>query len=155
MKKTTISFLVNGKGVYLSEKKRGFGQGYLTGYGGKVAEGENIKDAAVRELNEEAGLTVEPEKLQKIALIDFFEEDFHIFECHVFFVPEWMGEPGESEEMDHPALFDFDKIPYEKMWKSDKFWLPLIFSGQKIQAKAYYQKGMGEIKHFEYTNLAA
>ena len=38
----TIIFLVDGENVYLSEKKRGFGVGYLNGYGGKVADDEKI-----------------------------------------------------------------------------------------------------------------
>jgi 8-oxo-dGTP diphosphatase len=153
MKITTISFLVSKDGVYLSEKKRGFGTGYLNGYGGKALEGESIENAAVRELNEEAGLTVLPQKLEKVALIDFFEGDEHIFECHVFFAREWEGELKESEEMAYPLFYKFTDLPYDRMWKSDRVWLPLVFSGEKIKAKAWYEKGMDEMKHFEHGAL--
>jgi len=153
MKITTISFLVNDDGVYLSEKKKGFGAGYLNGYGGKTAGGESIEETAVRELSEEAGVIVNPQKLQKVAIIDFFENEDHIFECHIFFASEWEGELKELEEMAYPQLYKFTKIPYERMWKSDRVWLPLIFSGKKIRGKAYYQKGMGKMKHFEYDLL--
>jgi len=153
MKVTTISFLKSGDGVYLSNKKRGFGTGYLNGYGGKMMDGENVEGAAIRELREEAGLTASPENLQRVAIIDFFDGDEHIFECHVFFVSKWEGELKESEEMAYPQLYACSNLPYEKMWKSDRVWLPLIFSGKKIQAKAYYEKGMDEMKHFEYKPL--
>ncbi len=153
MKTTTISFLISNGGIYLSEKKRGFGSGYLNGYGGKVTERENIEDAAIRELSEEVGLIVSPQKLEKVAIIDFFNDEEHIFECHVFFVAEWGGELKESEEMAYPQLYKFTNLPYERMWKSDRVWLPLIFSGKKIRAKAYYKKGMEEMKHFEYESL--
>ena len=35
-----------------------------------------------------------------------------------------------------PQWFDFDKIPYEKMWKDDILWYPMIFKNQLF--KAYF-----------------
>ena len=153
MKITTICFLMGDDSVYLAEKKQGFGIGYLNGYGGKNRKGERIEDTAARELKEEAGLTVSPQRLEKVAVVDFFEDQEHIFECHIFFVSQWKGEFKESEEMSYPREYKLNNLPYEKMWKSDRVWLPLIFSGKKIKAKAYYEKGMDEVKDFDYELL--
>eukprot|EP00798_Chlamydomonas_sp_ICE-L_P017665 gene17665-24013_t len=43
--------------LLLGEKKRGFGAGYVNGFGGKVEKGESIEAAAHRELVEEACIT--------------------------------------------------------------------------------------------------
>lgn len=42
--------------VLLGLKKRGFGTGKWNGFGGKVEANENIRQAAVREMKEEAGI---------------------------------------------------------------------------------------------------
>ena len=144
MKVSTITFLVKDDSVYLALKKEGgFGAGYLNGYGGKVGAGETIKQAAVRELEEECGLKV------KLKIIDFFDEQEQVFECHVFFAKEWEGEPKETKEMGPPKLYKLNDMPYEEMWKADRTWLPLVFSGEKIRAEAYYKKGMKEFDRLE------
>ena len=49
--------------ILLGMKKRGFGVGKWNGVGGKVKEGENITDAAIRETKEEIRvLALNPEK---------------------------------------------------------------------------------------------
>lgn len=142
--------------VALSLKKISFGKGFLNGYGGKVKDGETPEIAAVRELFEEAGVTVDsanPADLQKAAVIDFFDGDKPVFKCHVFFATSWNGDPVESDEMTLPEWFAVDSVPYDRMWKADREWLPLIFSGKKISAKAYYKPGMKEMDRFEYMPL--
>lgn len=153
MTRSTILFLTDGGGVYLSEKKRGFGKGYLNGYGGKVVEGESAEDGAIRELKEEAGVAADPKKLEKVALIDFYEEGEHLWECHVFFAREWEGGLRETEEMTAPQLYKFSELPYDRMWKSDQAWLPLVFSGKKIHAKVHCPKGLDDVERFEYGPL--
>ncbi len=55
-------------------KKRGFGVGRWNGFGGKVNDGEQIIDAAIRETQEEVGIT--PNELQEIGIVDFeFQND--------------------------------------------------------------------------------
>ena len=55
--------------VLLGMKKRGFGQGKWNGFGGKVNDGESIEEAAVRELEEEAGIRVQA--LKFMGMLDF------------------------------------------------------------------------------------
>lgn len=47
--------------VLLGLKLRGFGAGKFNGFGGKVEPGERIRDAAMREMKEEAGIESDAE----------------------------------------------------------------------------------------------
>ena len=152
MKIATLVFLVKDGKALLAEKKRGFGAGFLNGYGGKAnLEDQTIEDAARRELREEAA--VEAMALEKTAVIEFFEEGKPLFECHVFFCREWAGEPRETEEMAAPQAYELDRLPFDRMWRADKAWLPMVFSGQKIRAKAYYGKGMAVHERLDHQPL--
>lgn len=150
MKITTLCFPIHGNKIFLSKKKKGVGSGYLNGYGGKVEPNEMVEEAAIRELKEEVGLTALPHDITEVAIIDFFNSDQHIFECHVFFVYQWKGEFKETEEMSFPECHEYNNLPFERMWESDRFWLPIICSGLRIRGQARYEKG--EIK-FEYVQL--
>jgi 8-oxo-dGTP diphosphatase len=52
-----------GRQVLLGRKKRGFGAGMIMGPGGKTGPGEADAACAVREVREEAGITVDPDSL--------------------------------------------------------------------------------------------
>lgn len=154
MKISTICFPIQDGKIFLSNKKCGFGVGYLNGYGGKKEETDlTIEDAAIRELKEESGVTVMVDGLEKVAEIDFFEEDNQIFECHIYFCHEWEGDFIETEEMAKPELYELDNLPYDNMWHSDKTWLPLVCSGQRIKAKSFYDRGMKYQVKFEHKKL--
>ncbi len=67
-------------------KKKGFGASRWNGFGGKVNEGEDIEDAAIREVLEEtsneksfSGIVISKENLNKVASLNF------IFPHH----PDW------------------------------------------------------------------
>lgn len=153
MKVSNLCFPIRNGKVYLSEKKRGLGQGYLNGYGGKVNDGETVEVAAAREILEESGVVVSPEALQKVGVIDFYEEGEQIFECHIYTFAEWEGEFEESEEKMKPEVYDLESVPLERMFPADRKWVPLIFKGEKIRAKCYYNKGLTEEIEFEYQSL--
>ena len=119
--------------VLLGMKKRGFGEGYWNGFGGKVQSEETIKDAAVRELHEEAGITASI--LCKLGILDFeFENSTDILEVHLFKCTAYTGEIGESEEM-RPKWFNVDSVPFHEMWKDDVFWFPLFLKNQKFKGR--------------------
>ncbi len=65
MRQSTLVFVFNPKNhILLAMKKRGFGEGKWNGAGGKVEEGETIVQAASRELQEETGIEIAPEKME-------------------------------------------------------------------------------------------
>ncbi|EFC42960.1 hypothetical protein NAEGRDRAFT_69068 [Naegleria gruberi] len=125
--------------LLLGLKKRGFGMNKFNGFGGKVeAQDLSIKHAAERELMEEAGICAT--NLIKRGLI-IFEFDPHIessvLEVHVYSSPDYTGEITESEEM-KPEWFDFQGIPYEKMWVDDAIWFPLLLENPTQLFKGHF-----------------
>lgn len=131
MKTCTLLFLLRDDEVLLAMKKRGFGSGHWNGVGGKVNANETIEAAAIRECQEEIGLT--PKNLEKIAVHDFlFPDNIEDIKVHTFITKSWEGEPHETEEM-APKWFKLSAIPYTKMWDDDIVWLPLILQGKKLK----------------------
>jgi 8-oxo-dGTP pyrophosphatase MutT (NUDIX family) len=133
MKLVTLLFLRRGDEVLLAMKKRGFGAGKWNGVGGKVELGESIQAAAVRECQEEIGVT--PLNPQLAGTIKFYEKTDPAFghHAHIFVATKWKGEPAETEEM-RPQWFNINYIPYQDMWVDDEIWYPLMFAGQKFKA---------------------
>ena len=72
----TLVFLLKGQPVsevLLGYKKFGFGQGKYGGFGGKIEPSEGIAEAALRELSEEAGVTVPKDApFEQVATLDFY-----------------------------------------------------------------------------------
>ena len=54
-----------------------------------------------------------------------------LFRSHLYTASEWEGEPKESEEM-KPQWVGVNEIPYDKMFVDDKYWLPLVLEGKKL-----------------------
>jgi len=138
VKNATLLLVVNNNQVLLGMKKRGFGQGKWNGFGGKLNVGETIEEAAVREMEEEAGIVVDKTKLEKVAELNFTfpfvaKEKAYDQLVHVFVVKKWDGEPTESEEM-LPKWFSQNALPFENMWADDVIWLPKILSVEKLKA---------------------
>ncbi|CAL8122314.1 unnamed protein product [Orchesella dallaii] len=130
----TLAFLSRDDEVLLGLKKRGLGEGLWNGFGGKVDPGEDIVDAAVREVKEECGLSVLPEDMEKFAIIHFeFVDDPVILEVHVFRCTKFSGAVEESEEMS-PKWFPRNNVPHSQMWRDDEVWYPLYLSGTKFRA---------------------
>jgi len=127
--------------ILLGMKKRGFGAGRWNGFGGKVAPGETIEGAAVRELHEETGITADPANLERFGILEFeFQsEPGKVLEVHIFKVHSHTGEPVETEEM-RPQWFFVDEIPFKEMWSDDPYWIPLFIKGRKFRGHFLFDK---------------
>lgn len=133
MKLVTILFLVKEGCILLAMKKRGFGEGKWNGVGGKADPGESEFDAAIRECQEEIGVTpINPKLVGKIKFYDKQDPAFG-HHAHIFTATEWEGEPVETDEM-RPEWFAVANIPYVKMWADDILWLPLVLDGKLFEA---------------------
>jgi 8-oxo-dGTP diphosphatase/2-hydroxy-dATP diphosphatase len=135
----TLCLITKDNQVLLGMKKKGFGAGRWNGFGGKVEQGESIEDAAKREVQEEAGVTVDT--LEEVGVISFdFEEDQgKILEVHIFKADSFSGEPAESDEM-NPQWFAVDQIPYEQMWSDDQYWLPMLLAGKHFEGNFLFDR---------------
>ncbi len=143
----TVAFFVKDKEVLLGLKKRGHGQGKWNGFGGKPDAGESIESAMIRECLEE--VTLKPLIYKKVAEIDFIggsDLKESPTKAHCYIVSSWDGSPLETEEM-RPKWFNFENIPYTKMWPSDELWVPLVISNKPFKATIYFDKEDRLISH--------
>ena len=138
MKKATLLFLIDDHRILLAMKKRGFGVGRWNGVGGKPQKNESVTETAVRECQEEIQVT--PLNIKTSAKLNFYFPETRKEwnqQVIVFVCKTWQGQPTETEEM-APKWFNIDKLPYEKMWSDDKFWLPQVIKGQYVSADFYF-----------------
>lgn len=158
----TLVFLVHDRGarVCLARKMKKIGAGCWNGYGGGIEPGESPRQAAAREFNEESGVTVSPDDLEKVAVVDFknTKTDGTTFVCrvHVYLAHAWRGEPTATDEMGSPTWFAREALPLDEMMPADRFWLPPILRGKKVRASAAYgpfQKDLLEPVRVEEVDL--
>lgn len=129
----TLSIIYRNPRVLLGMKKRGFGKSRYNGFGGRVEDGETLEQSAQRETLEEVGITIlESEQLGKILFKYPSPEEDHL--VYFFRVTRFSGVPRESDEM-KPKWFDSNKIPYERMWEDDRYWLPNLLLGEKFHGE--------------------
>jgi len=140
-----LCFIIKDGKILLAMKKRGFGEGWWNGAGGKPEEGEELIDAVYREMQEELGITPKDPKHHGI-LHFFFEDETPDWQVHVFRAEDFAGEPTESEEM-RPAWFALEEIPYDKMWADDPHWLPLLLEGKRFEGKFSFRDNNIMVSH--------
>ena len=152
MKNCTLLFILDEYKILLGLKKKGFGCDKWNGFGGKIMSGESPETAAVREIKEEADLTVKPEYVERVAEIDFHFAGRHVFRVFVFCAKHWTGTPLETEEME-PRWFSISDIPYTEMWVGDSKWLPLVIRGKKIKALIDFYETGDKLLDFSWQEL--
>ncbi|KAI0371310.1 hypothetical protein BV20DRAFT_965497 [Pilatotrama ljubarskyi] len=153
---TNAFVIIDDQKVLLGFKKRGFGMGLWNGFGGKVDPGETPAQAAVRELEEEAGITA---SLKQCGTLFFVVEGVDTaFNISVFSAYEYQGTVTETDEM-RPEWFsiqhsllpprnplttidhggkpqELPPVPLDKMWADDEFWMPLMFARRYFVGRA-------------------
>lgn len=146
----TLAFVKQDGKILLGLKKRGFGMGKWNGFGGKLEAGESPLDAALRELQEEAGIIAR--ELTKIGELVFTFDPAHetrtLF-VHVFQASLFDGTVQESDEM-RPQWFDIrNELPdlYHSMWPDDRFWFPCLLADTPFKARFSF-RDFATIDHF-------
>jgi 8-oxo-dGTP diphosphatase len=129
--RANLCFVVKDGRVLLIRKKRGLGAGKINGPGGKIEPGETALEAAIRETQEEIGVT--PRAVEERGVLHFQFTDGYSLHCTVFVATDFDGEPIETIEAT-PFWFAFDAIPFSEMWEDDQHWLPQVLAGKRFVA---------------------
>ena len=122
-----LCFIQRDGKLALIHKKRGLGAGKINGPGGRIEPGETDAEAAVRETQEEIGLT--PVGLRLAGNLSFLFTDGYGLACSVFHAPGCVGTMGETPEA-APFWCAVDRIPFDKMWADDRVWFPHMLAGR-------------------------
>jgi 8-oxo-dGTP diphosphatase len=141
---TSLIYLIQGNQILLGHKLRGFGEGKITGIGGKQNPDESIEKCAVRETREEIG--VEITNFKKVGEISFYfpgnsKPEKRHQKTTVFLGTEYEGEILKSDEI-NPEWFDINSIPYNLMWQDNGFWLPAVLSGLYVTGSFVFDSNL-------------
>lgn len=118
------------------------------GWGGKREEGDfSITHTAIREFWQEAQAVIFPWNLKHVARIDFHwpgdEPGKPTMRCYIYFIDFWIGSikgGRPKDEMSKPTFFLPDEVPYDRMMKGDKVFLPRLIAGERFVANMYFDR---------------
>lgn len=118
--------------MLLIEKKRGLGAGKVNGPGGRIDPGETPLQAAIRETQEEVGVT--PHGVEPAGELQFQFTSGYSLHCYVFRATGYEGTLTETDEA-KPFWSSLDALPYDRMWADDIHWFPLMLEGKSFHGR--------------------
>ena len=128
--KGTLCFIIENGKILLIEKKRGLGAGKVNGPGGRIEVGETAEQGAIRETQEEVGLT--PTGMEWAGELSFQFRDGYSLHVDLYRASGWTGELRETDEA-KPFWCSTSEIPYGRMWADDEQWMPRLLAGEKFR----------------------
>ena len=128
--KGTLCFIIENGKILLIEKKRGLGAGKVNGPGGRIEVGETAEQGAIRETQEEVGLT--PTGMEWAGELSFQFRDGYSLHVELYRASGWTGELRETDEA-KPFWCSTSEIPYGRMWADDEQWMPRLLAGEKFR----------------------
>jgi 8-oxo-dGTP diphosphatase len=127
-----LCYLFDGDNVLLIEKKTGLGKGLVNAPGGHIEEAETASEAAMREITEETGVSID--SVDHRGILEFQFTDGLAMRGHVFFTHRHTGEIHETEEA-NPFWCPVTNLPYDRMWEDDPLWIPMALEGKKFHGR--------------------
>jgi len=123
--------------IHRVKKKNDHHEGKWNGLGGKFEQGETPEECAIREIKEEAGLSVKNLKMKGFITFPLFDfvDDWFVF---VFVIDDFEGELIDSPEGDL-AWIPNEKLTTINLWAGDKIFLDWLEQDRFFSAKFIYE----------------
>ena len=123
---TTLCYIERGDEwllLHRVKKERDVNRDKWIGLGGKLEPGESPAECLLREVREEAGLTLTSYRYRGI--VDFFSEGWEPERMHLFTADGFTGTPGDCDEGELAWIkkSDFAALP---QWEGDRIFLKLL-----------------------------
>lgn len=133
----TLLFILEAERVLLIRKKRGLGAGKINAPGGRLEPGETPEAAAVRETQEEVGVT--PADPVSRGTVTFLFTNGYKLRAHLFVAERFTGTLRETDEA-IPLWFPRSALPYGEMWADDALWLPHVLAGLSVEGRFIFDE---------------
>lgn len=142
MKLATLCYIHKGGHtlmIHRNKKENDMHQGKWNGLGGKLNPGETPEECVIREVYEEAGLTIANPCLKGLLTFPAFaeNEDWYAF---VYTAEQFEGELINSPEGELAWIAD-DKLVDLNLWEGDRIFLPWLEQPSFFSGKFVYQAG--------------
>ena len=155
MQPMTLVLPIQNEHALLGTKMLKVGAGLLNFPGGKIDDSDTSPEAAaLRETCEESNLIGQIEDLEKVAVNYFYFAGELRYVCHVYILRKWEGVPTDTKEMTGFEWHKCKALPFHRMWVGDKYWLPLILAGKKIEAHVYFNQDASQVEDFNYKEIS-
>ncbi|MEK7571191.1 MAG: NUDIX domain-containing protein [Patescibacteria group bacterium] len=148
-KQTTGVYLIkDNKMLFLVRKKKNdrmHRQGVYLPIGGHVELGEGIEEAAIREVQEEAGVTIHSVTLRGIVYIRSQNTGDYDNIIFLFTSSDFTGEPVAGREGSFEWV-DMEKLNEANLYEGDQMYLPLLQKHDFFVVEFLY-KGFELVEH--------
>ncbi len=125
--------------LYRNKKENDYHEGKWNGLGGKFEPGETPEECAIREIKEEAGLTVKSLVMKGFITFPLFDgkDDWYVF---VFIIDSFEGDLIDSPEGKLEWIPN-EKLPDLNLWEGDTIFINWLFQEKFFSAKFNYENG--------------
>jgi len=146
----TLCHIIGQGGLLLKKASRGFSKGKWNAPGGKLENSESPWRNAKREVLEETNLKVR--KLDSHGTILYFMNGTRVLhtKAHLFSTRVFTGTPRSTAE-GRVKWFSLAQLPFNEMWDDDKYWLGLMLSGSKFDARFYFDRDNATVTSHKIT----
>jgi 8-oxo-dGTP diphosphatase len=144
MKLATLCYVINKSQnktlmIHRVKKENDYHEGKWNGLGGKLELGESPEDCVIREIKEEAGLTIKNPKMHGFITFPNFDEvdDWYVF---IFTAEDFEGNLIDSPEGNLKWISN-DELRSLNLWDGDRIFLEWLFQNRFFSAKFIYENG--------------
>lgn len=144
----TLCHIIRGKKLLLKKASRGISVGKWNGPGGKIEPGETPTQSVVREVREETGLKIRDPFYH--GNLEFYMKgrDELDMRVHLFSASKFTGRARSSAE-GAVRWFDSDRLPFDRMWDDDRYWMGAMLLGMRFDGRFYYDETNSRVVRFE------